>query len=341
MSVLYLHIGLPKTGTTAIQEFLLQNRGPLEELGWRYPSFLRQRNHLELAAYAGSDRHVLGRGFIGLKNVDDLDEFRSSLSRAIREHTAQGDWAFSSEHLASRVDRTEGVRRLSELFGHFAQVRIVMFVRPQDEMAVSSHSTWVLDGSPAPFDLAKHVGLTQRYDYRDIAERWMQVFGEGSVEIRLYDKRRLLEDVVVSLGGTSLEDWTIPSPENVSLTNVELAFLREMNGRLPRWADGAPDKRHGDFRNQIAGSGLGEPLRLRQQDRRAILDAFRDSNEWVLERALNSGDTAAFFPAATDEAVTDGPSNIDHVLSADEALEFASRLWRHAGRLKRRRALND
>ena len=38
-SVLFLHIGTPKTGTSAIQLFLVTNREALEKKGWTYPDF--------------------------------------------------------------------------------------------------------------------------------------------------------------------------------------------------------------------------------------------------------------------------------------------------------------
>lgn len=39
MATLYLHIGTPKTGTTAIQNFLPLNKSLLNEQGFCYPDF--------------------------------------------------------------------------------------------------------------------------------------------------------------------------------------------------------------------------------------------------------------------------------------------------------------
>jgi hypothetical protein len=59
MTTLYLHIGMPKTGTTAIQNFLTDNAEALKkygicypDLGFRYPSIGIPRNaHFLIAPY--------------------------------------------------------------------------------------------------------------------------------------------------------------------------------------------------------------------------------------------------------------------------------------------------
>ncbi len=48
--VLYLHVGLPKTGTSAIQNFLFQNNKILQEQGVFYPDFVTHwSQHVPLA----------------------------------------------------------------------------------------------------------------------------------------------------------------------------------------------------------------------------------------------------------------------------------------------------
>ncbi len=46
MSTLYIHIGIPKTGTTAIQQFFLRNSERLKQYGISYP-VMEQRGVLE------------------------------------------------------------------------------------------------------------------------------------------------------------------------------------------------------------------------------------------------------------------------------------------------------
>lgn len=40
--ILLIHIGMPKTGTTALQSFLYENMKNLKEQGWCYPDLKKE-----------------------------------------------------------------------------------------------------------------------------------------------------------------------------------------------------------------------------------------------------------------------------------------------------------
>ena len=333
MSELYLHIGLPKTGSTAIQEFLWLNRDRLEDAGWRYPSFLRGKNHLELVVLAAKEDWLLHRRFARVSTAEELTQWRTRVEEEIAAQTTDGsNWVMSSEHLASYLTSPAVIETLRSHLEHFDSIRPVMWVRPQDQVAVASHSTWVRDGNPSRFDMASHVKNALRYDYHRMVLRWDRVFGEESVEVRLYPGSTLIDELAQSLGLGDVGGWDHPDPANVSLTNVEVELLRQMNERVPRWSDGGPRSNHGDFRDLVRGSGRGERLRASDSDRRRILEQFHAENQWILQRAVNSAGREDFFePPAGDD-----PGNIDIEPDADAALDLAAVLWRKAGQLRQR-----
>ena len=328
MSTLLLHIGMPKVGSTAIQALLSANQDPLAELGWNYPDFCRLANHVELAAFASDHVHPLLHPSVKVTNRDELTEFQARFTEEFSV-TSTGNWVFSSEHLASHLSSPEAVERLASLVGHFDTVRIVLYVRRQDEIAAGSHSTWIITGMHAPFDVQTHLDFPNRYDYRLIAQRWMDVFGASAVEVRLYPGRNLLADFATVLGG-SLELFEEPAPANVSLTNVELEFLRALNAEIPRWEDGKPKSGTGNFANAISGSGRGQKVRLADADRRLLLEQFRESNEWILDHAANGEGLADHFSPPTG----DDPGNLDVELTPEDYVALAARLWKRAANLK-------
>ena len=328
-----LHIGLAKTGSTAIQAMLYRNQEFVADAGWHYPAFLNRQNHVQLAAYGASDDHHWTHRMVGAHSVEEFHRFRKEFEAEFRKATRKGNWVFTSEHIASRLLDEDSVGRLAQLLERFDRVRVVMYVRRQDEMAVASHSTWARDGQPHPFWIDRHLKMANRYDYRLIAERWTSVFGSDAVEIRLYPARDVVDDflALLDIDPASAHGLEQPPRTNVSLTDAELAFLRAMNHTLPRWADDRPTHLYADFSHLIIeGSGIGERLRLDPAHRRAILDRFRESNEWVLERAANAEGNADYF----DPEIGDEPANVDRDLTTDELTEFAAILWRHASELR-------
>ena len=226
------------------------------------------------------------------------------------------------------------MERLAEIFAHFDDVRIVIYVRPQDEMAAASYSTWVRDGQPVSFDIAHHITLENRYDFARIARRWANVFGQEALDIRLYPRRTLFEDFlsVIGVEETDKARWTSPPPSNVSLTDVELAFVLEMNRRLPRWSEGRPDNRFGNLTDVIEGSGLGERVTLSSAERNMILSRYQASNDWIMEHATNVEGRTDYFDAPRGEV----PGNIHHQLSVDESNAFSAILWRAGARARSR-----
>ena len=110
-----------------------------------------------------------------------------------------------------------------------------------------------------------------------------------------------------------------------------MAFVREMNERLPRGGD-ENRGRFQDLSVAVEGSGRGSSLRIADADARRILDHYRESNQRTVARAANRADfTDDYF----DAPVSDDPGNVNETIDLDEALDFARMLWAHASELDR------
>ena len=73
----FLHIGLEKTGTTTIQRTFVRNKEYFESIGFRYPVFNGEENHVALYNYSKAENVIDElRIYAGLKSADDVTEFR-------------------------------------------------------------------------------------------------------------------------------------------------------------------------------------------------------------------------------------------------------------------------
>lgn len=183
-----VHVGLPKTGSTAIQRFLALNATVLAERGLRVPSPRIDRfSQLEygLAAFDRAGRMVedeMLRNRHGLASLSDqralVRPFEEDLEARLAEVSGQAGARFvmSSEHIGAWMQ--DGALRgaldgwLSE---RFSKVRYIMFVRPQANFVLSSYSESVKRGSART--LAEFVRDYDEIDVASTIRDWQADFG--------------------------------------------------------------------------------------------------------------------------------------------------------------------
>jgi hypothetical protein len=192
-----IHIGSPKTGTTAIQGFCALNAARLAQLDLVYPLELMQSDLIY-----GQAQHCLVNLFmdattfwksINLRpkdmNDEDIISYLKSLSR-------EKNILLSTENLVW-LDK-KAINTLKEYLAGF-DVYVVYYVRRQDDALQALYQTAVaLIGETRQFnEYADNVALTL-FEYDRIAEDWQSVFGAGKVIIRVYERGQLNDGDVVS-----------------------------------------------------------------------------------------------------------------------------------------------
>ncbi|WP_085808858.1 hypothetical protein [Sphingomonas sp. TZW2008] len=287
---IYLHIGLEKTGTTTIQQFLAANRAALRADGILFPLSPGEQNQTRLAAFAldpDSSDSVLRR------HEDDAadGDFRASFRAAfVAEAQASGcrQMVLSNEHCSSRLRTVEEIARLKALLDAVGRVkRVVVYLRRQDDFLISTYSTSIKTGAVTRFALPRQRKVERRYDFAELLAGWAAVFGEAVIQPRLFAREELAGDDLLTDFCVAMD---IATPglaaggrrRNVSLSAEGVEYLRLLNAAVAR------DRRNGrDQRvlvNRVQRATPGPGISLSAASRRAFLATVAESNDAVRRR---------------------------------------------------------
>lgn len=190
---LIIHIGAPKTGSTALQKFLFDSRLELEKEGLLYPDVsLRGFGHHDLA-------FLVGGGYPDWATSQDksLEELTSDLSKKTSRHN--GTIILSSEdfYLFPAPEKLKEVLVAANIYTE-SDTKIIMYLRRQDE----AHESWYnqrikaqgytgtiedsIEDSKELWDYKKNVGL------------WADTFGAENLVLRTYQDGNLINNDIIA-----------------------------------------------------------------------------------------------------------------------------------------------
>lgn len=201
MKKLILHIGTEKTGTTSIQEFLLKNRDVLRMNGIFMPETPSSSapNHRKLATACFNSGRI-DDSFVDYKIIDFF-EWQESTLKIIEDELRSScldTHILSSEHFSSRLTTHDEIDRLFNFLSDiYAEIKVIIYFRRQDEYAVSLYSTNLKSGGVGK-DIIPSGMLPDRYDYHSICNKWAKVFGRKNIIARQFDRNILKNGSVLS-----------------------------------------------------------------------------------------------------------------------------------------------
>jgi hypothetical protein len=325
-----LHIGTEKTGTSAIQAYLAGNRAELREAGFIYSSLPDGENHAALAIYAqDDDRTDDMRIGAGVDTPEKLAAFREAVEQTMADEVASapnGVFLYSSEHCQSRLINPSEIERLYALLRrHFKDIVILVYLRRQDQVAVSRHSTAMKSGNTGVNVIDPPTIDRRFYDYDALLRRWSSVFGRNKMVVARYIPSTLIK-------GSILPDFCnrmripklrqIELRRNESLRPPHQEFLRRINERLPRFLADGLNPRRGNIEGFISAIGAGPGRRPSRATARAFYESCRESNEAVRKEYF------ANFETLFDESFDAYPEVEDPtVLDLDDALDITADIW--------------
>jgi len=289
----FLHVGLPKTGTTYLQDCLWNNKQELAELGVLLPGRHRRRHLLASLDLRDDPKLARRAGDVDTPWQDLVDEAADWESDVVISHEFFASAA--PEHVKRGVDSFPG-----------AEFHVIVTARAMVGLGVSRWQEWVKNGGQlgidsypprSDYDPTDEWGWGS-FDLADILNRWGSVVPHERVHVLPMasggaDPRdlwlRFLS--VLGLGGDGLD-----APErkaNRSLGLVEVELLRRVNAQLTGFSSAA------DRGNWIRGYlGEGEVM----PDSR---ERFRPDDEILAELSRRGDEALAMLRDGTFDVVGD------------------------------------
>ncbi len=246
---LFLHIGLPKTGTTAIQSHLAENAEWLSANGVFYPNPLCSVGHHTEALLILRRRHpdaVFNWHRQCTEAADDFVGDAKTLATKIVQASVDDrgvgkDIVLSSEGIFESFKSEEDIQLFRDLFPDH-RIKVVLYLRRIDKMVVSAllEHTKVIE--PISEDAKRRVcefRVSEQLRLLNSLACWEKVLGQGTIIIRPFESEQLKEgDAVIDFlnvvaPNASLLDVKAPSA-NTSIS-VEATYFLAAAVSFPAW----------------------------------------------------------------------------------------------------------
>lgn len=186
--VINLHVGMPKTGTTAFQATLFHDREKIQAAGIYVPPTIGHRHrHLQLFASRISPkiRQLTSRKF------DKLPETTETIQAYLDHLVTNGsgfDKAIMSEETVFSLSAEELQNLKEALSAHCRTIKILITFRDPSEYIKSNYYQRIKGANyfSDVFEFKKAISPT--LGYKNILEKFRGVFGDSNVECFIYDK---------------------------------------------------------------------------------------------------------------------------------------------------------
>ena len=286
----YVHIGTEKTGTTSIQYFLAKNDENWLKKGFMYVESIRKNGqHWVLT-------DLLNIHCLKVKNEQQklfYQDRMEKLKQEVRENKNK-IFIFSSEGLTWALDLTQikPVKALNDLLYSlgFSDIKIILYLRNQADLMVSASSEnikshqpfYAANTSPSKFTKTPHT-----YDFKNIIQKYGEVFGKENLIVRLFDKNEfkdgdLLKDFVDAIGLKWDDSFIIPENQNETLDLIGFELGKRINSHFKNVGE----------RNLCGVQLFASPLYFSSKDKELKFmpkkehyqiwnDYFEETNEWV------------------------------------------------------------
>lgn len=333
---LIVHIGMPKTGTSAIQNFLFTNQEKLKEYGYCYPDLVSEMNK---AGY-----NILCREEGWGKNGVALSIFRSWTNHFDINEAYKDAWPIFANILSKHIKKYNVIISDEDLWcqgniyailGKLKQIcpdmEIVAYLRRQDlEVEACWNQVVKRYGyCTTPFSVAKERWINERVlKYPELLSGFENIVGIEQLKLRVYEKQQLIgnkgdviEDFFAVLGvNIDTADWEKRVSDNDRLNGSMLNIKLAMNDRLSKedWFSGVIEEY---FMNSIASlqATQAKEAYFSYDERVEVIKKFEADNYLIARKYFGREDGKLFL-----DEIEDHPLHTDEISNQDIIKVFTS-----------------
>ena len=301
MKLLYLHIGIHKTGTTALQNALRSNEKVLRNNDILFP---------EKGCTGKSNHSMLAWE---LFNKAKFNPKKGGMDDVIREIEQSGcrNTILSGEDFEFLFDIKQVEAVFKKLQGRF-NVFIVVYLRRQDEILRSEFMQWIKTGLVDSdfFLFCQYYLHHPRFFYHNLLNRWSDVFGKEKIILRIYDKNKLrnqdiVHDFLHAIGHEKILDHLRFNDDKINFSPRQKNILAMLFvNRLYRIMEcGRKNYQLSDILSEVDrfvnknfkdNDRQYRPISREEADN--ILKYFEDSNQFIAKEYFRSTDNKLFSP---------------------------------------------
>ena len=316
-NILLIHIGTPKTGSTALQKFFCDNREILIERGWRYPK-LKER----FRNYKTNDPDVKKNGnFLFRQDGQVLEQGEqwNDIWKVIKEELIHGNVILSSEEMFD----LETDKILQRVKGEYSNVKVIVYLRRQDDYIEANWKQAIKVGVCTDSihtwnrKLYSQEQFIKAIHYYNKLKNIENIVGKENLIVRPYEKEQfegewkdIVSDFLKYIGISELSGFSKVYAENVSYEGVVLEAKRVLNASYSM-----SDKCYVDV-NYFTRCTLEKNMDsnhkrkysyLTNEERLKILNTFREENSRIAQEYLGREDGVLFYNSELtyDEYVID------------------------------------